>query len=223
MVYCFSTAAFGGRQEYTVDSIIYLDSDRLKNASSLLGKFCSLPRCDVRLRPFAAPLLNLRDCARAENLFRRLQRGMSKADIDARVKEAAGILGIGELLGRRPKDMSGGQRQRVAVGRAIVRHPRVFLFDEPLSNLDAKLRVQTRREIARLHQQLSATMLYVTHDQVEAMTLGDRIVVLEGGHVKQIDTPMNLYERPRNTLGARVLAAYGVATVVPTDERFMRC
>ncbi|MBK5186913.1 MAG: sn-glycerol-3-phosphate ABC transporter ATP-binding protein UgpC [Gemmatimonadaceae bacterium] len=129
-------------------------------------------------------------------------RGMPKAEIDTRVKEAAGILGIVELLGRRPKDMSGGQRQRVAVGRAIVRHPRVFLFDEPLSNLDAKLRVQTRREIARLHQQLSATMLYVTHDQVEAMTLGDRIVVLEGGHVKQIDTPMNLYERPKNTFVA---------------------
>jgi multiple sugar transport system ATP-binding protein len=134
-------------------------------------------------------------------------RGMSKADIDARVKEAAGILGIGELLGRRPKDMSGGQRQRVAVGRAIVRHPRVFLFDEPLSNLDAKLRVQTRREIARLHQQLSATMLYVTHDQVEAMTLGDRIVVLEGGHVKQIDTPMNLYERPKNTFVAAFIGS----------------
>jgi len=134
-------------------------------------------------------------------------RGMSKADIDTRVKEAAGILGIGDLLARRPKDMSGGQRQRVAVGRAIVRHPRVFLFDEPLSNLDAKLRVQTRREIARLHQQLSATMLYVTHDQVEAMTLGDRIVVLEGGHVKQIDTPMNLYERPRNTFVAAFIGS----------------
>jgi multiple sugar transport system ATP-binding protein len=134
-------------------------------------------------------------------------RGMSKAEIDTRVKEAAGILGIVELLKRRPKDMSGGQRQRVAVGRAIVRHPRVFLFDEPLSNLDAKLRVQTRREIARLHQQLSATMLYVTHDQVEAMTLGDRIVVLEAGYVKQIDTPMNLYERPKNTFVAAFIGS----------------
>ena len=129
-------------------------------------------------------------------------RGMSKAEIDARVKEAAEILGIGELLSRKPRDMSGGQRQRVAVGRAIVRHPRVFLFDEPLSNLDAKLRVQTRREIARLHQQLGATMLYVTHDQVEAMTLGDRIVVLDRGYVQQIDTPLNLYERPKNTFVA---------------------
>ena len=162
-------------------------------------------------------------------------RGMSKAEIDTRVKEAAGILGIVELLGRKPKDMSGGQRQRVAVGRAIVRHPRVFLFDEPLSNLDAKLRVQTRREIARLHQQLSATMLYVTHDQVEAMTLGDRIVVLEGGYVKQIDTPMNLYERPRNTfvagfigspsmnlLPGAIVAGPGVASVefLAADKAF---
>jgi multiple sugar transport system ATP-binding protein len=134
-------------------------------------------------------------------------RGMAKAEIDARVKEAASILGIGELLARRPKDMSGGQRQRVAVGRAIVRHPRVFLFDEPLSNLDAKLRVQTRREIARLHQQLSATMLYVTHDQVEAMTLGERIVVLDAGHVMQIDTPMRLYERPKNTFVAAFIGS----------------
>ncbi len=134
-------------------------------------------------------------------------RGMPKAEIDSRVKEAAGILGIMELLGRKPRDMSGGQRQRVAVGRAIVRHPRVFLFDEPLSNLDAKLRVQMRREIARLHQQLSATMLYVTHDQVEAMTLGDRIVVLDRGHVQQIDTPMRLYERPKNIFVAAFIGS----------------
>ncbi len=134
-------------------------------------------------------------------------RGMSKAEIETRVKEAAGILGIMDLLGRKPRDMSGGQRQRVAVGRAIVRHPRVFLFDEPLSNLDAKLRVQMRREIARLHQQLGATMLYVTHDQVEAMTLGDRIVVLDRGHVQQIDTPMRLYERPKNIFVAAFIGS----------------
>jgi len=134
-------------------------------------------------------------------------RGMPKAEIQKRVGEAAKILEIEHLMDRKPRQLSGGQRQRVAVGRAIVRHPRVFLFDEPLSNLDAKLRVQTRREIARLHQQLSATMLYVTHDQVEAMTLGDRIVVLEGGHVKQIDTPMNLYERPRNTFVAAFIGS----------------
>ena len=134
-------------------------------------------------------------------------RGMPKSEIDTRVKEAATILGIMDLLGRKPRDMSGGQRQRVAVGRAIVRHPRVFLFDEPLSNLDAKLRVQMRREIARLHQQLNATMLYVTHDQVEAMTLGDRIVVLDRGHVQQIDTPMRLYERPKNVFVAAFIGS----------------
>ena len=134
-------------------------------------------------------------------------RGTPKAEIDKRVREAAEILGIEPLLARRPRDMSGGQRQRVAVGRAIVRHPQVFLFDEPLSNLDAKLRVQTRREIARLHKQLGATMLYVTHDQVEAMTLGDRIVVLEAGRVQQYDTPMRLYDHPRNTFVATFIGS----------------
>src|SRR5512132_3931225 len=125
-------------------------------------------------------------------------RGNSKAEIESRVQEAAGILGISEFLDRTPRQLSGGQRQRVALGRAIVRQPQVFLFDEPLSNLDAQLRVQMRREIARIHQELNATMIYVTHDQVEAMTLGDRIVVMNKGHVQQIDTPMNLYDRPRN-------------------------
>ncbi len=125
-------------------------------------------------------------------------RGTPRAEIAQRVREAAVILGISELLDRTPRQLSGGQRQRVALGRAIVRHPQVFLFDEPLSNLDAQLRVQMRREIARLHQELDATMIYVTHDQVEAMTLGDRIVVMNNGHVQQIDTPMNLYDHPRN-------------------------
>jgi multiple sugar transport system ATP-binding protein len=129
-------------------------------------------------------------------------RRLPEREIDARVREAAGILGIEELLDRTPRQMSGGQRQRVAVGRAIVRKPQVFLFDEPLSNLDAKLRVQMRREIARLHRQLGATMVYVTHDQVEAMTLGDRIVVMHAGRVQQIDTPLALYGRPRNTFVA---------------------
>ena len=119
-------------------------------------------------------------------------------DIDKRVDKAAGILGITEYLDRRPRALSGGKRQSVALGRAIVREPKVFLFDEPLSNLDAQLRVQMRREIARLHHDLAATMIYVTHDQVEAMTLGDRIVVMNKGHVMQIDTPMNLYDHPRN-------------------------
>jgi multiple sugar transport system ATP-binding protein len=125
-------------------------------------------------------------------------RKLPRSQIDERVKRAAGILGIEELLPRRPRAMSGGQRQRVAVGRAIVREPQVFLFDEPLSNLDAKLRVQMRREFARLHQQLGATMVYVTHDQVEAMTLGDRIVVMRGGLVQQIGSPQKLYEEPAN-------------------------
>jgi multiple sugar transport system ATP-binding protein len=138
-----------------------------------------------------------------ENLAFALKlRRMSEREIDARVREAATILGIEELLDRTPRQMSGGQRQRVAVGRAIVRKPQVFLFDEPLSNLDAKLRVQMRREIARLHRQLGATMVYVTHDQVEAMTLGDRIVVMHAGRVQQIDAPLALYERPRNTFVA---------------------
>jgi multiple sugar transport system ATP-binding protein len=134
-----------------------------------------------------------------ENLAFALKlRGSSKAEIEKRVEQAATILGIHDLLDRTPKQLSGGQRQRVALGRAIVRQPQVFLFDEPLSNLDAQLRVQMRREIARLHQELAATMIYVTHDQVEAMTLGDRIVVMNKGHVQQIDSPMNLYDHPCN-------------------------
>jgi ABC-type sugar transport system ATPase subunit len=140
-------------------------------------------------------------------------RNTPKAEIDARVREAAAILGIEELLHRRPKEMSGGQRQRVAVGRAIVRKPQVFLFDEPLSNLDAKLRVQMRREIARLHRELGATMVYVTHDQVEAMTLGDRIVVMNAGRVQQVDTPMAVYDRPRNTFVAGFIGSPPIALI----------
>jgi multiple sugar transport system ATP-binding protein len=135
----------------------------------------------------------------AENLAFGLRlRGTDRPEIERRVAEAAGILGIEEILERRPRQLSGGQRQRVAVGRAIVRQPQVFLFDEPLSNLDAKLRVQTRKEIARLHQQLKATMIYVTHDQVEAMTLGERIVVMHEGRTQQVDAPLALYHRPAN-------------------------
>lgn len=125
-------------------------------------------------------------------------RKFPKAEIEERVRSAAVTLGIEPVLDRKPKELSGGQRQRVAVGRAIVRKPQVFLFDEPLSNLDAKLRVQMRTEISRLHRHLGATMLYVTHDQVEAMTMGDRIVVLKDGYIQQIDTPMNLYNHPVN-------------------------
>ncbi len=125
-------------------------------------------------------------------------RKLPKDEIAARVQEAAAILGIGDLLDRRPKALSGGQRQRVAVGRAIVRNPAVFLFDEPLSNLDAKLRAQMRIEISRIHQRLGTTMIYVTHDQVEAMTMGQRIVVMRDGRVQQIAAPLPLYERPAN-------------------------
>ena len=123
---------------------------------------------------------------------------VDKAEIDRRVSEAARILDIEKFLDRKPKALSGGQRQRVAVGRAIVRHPKVFLFDEPLSNLDAKLRVQMRAEISGLHHRLNATMIYVTHDQVEAMTMADKIVVMKDGKVQQIGTPLYLYNHPGN-------------------------
>ncbi len=130
-----------------------------------------------------------------------------RAEITQRVARAAEILQIGHLLERRPKALSGGQRQRVAIGRAIVRKPEVFLFDEPLSNLDAALRGQTRVELARLHRELGATMIYVTHDQVEAMTLGQKIVVFNGGRIEQAGTPLELYERPANQFVAGFLGS----------------
>lgn len=125
-------------------------------------------------------------------------RKESKETIDQKVKDAARLLEIEDLLDRKPKQLSGGQRQRVALGRAIVRKPKVFLFDEPLSNLDAKLRVQMRAEISKLHKKLDTTMIYVTHDQVEAMTMADKIVVMKDGFVQQIDTPLNIYNNPVN-------------------------
>jgi len=123
-------------------------------------------------------------------------RGVSAAEIKARIAQAAEMLGIGQLLDRKPSQLSGGQRQRVAMGRAIVRRPQVFLFDEPLSNLDAKLRGQVRTEIKRLHQAIGTTIIYVTHDQVEAMTLADRIVILKGGEIEQVGTPDEVYNSP---------------------------
>jgi lactose/L-arabinose transport system ATP-binding protein len=128
--------------------------------------------------------------------------GTPKAEIEKQVSEAARILELGALLDRRPKELSGGQRQRVAIGRAIVRHPQVFLFDEPLSNLDAELRVHMRIEIARLHRELATTMIYVTHDQIEAMTLADKIVVLRDGSVAQVGSPLDLYDDPDNVFVA---------------------
>jgi multiple sugar transport system ATP-binding protein len=125
-------------------------------------------------------------------------RKLSKAEIDNHVRKAGEILGIEDLLFKKPRQLSGGQRQRVAMGRAIVRQPKVFLFDEPLSNLDAKLRVQMRSELSKLHGKLETTIIYVTHDQIEAMTLADRIVVMNDGHIMQIGTPLEVYENPKN-------------------------
>ncbi|WPY96208.1 sn-glycerol-3-phosphate ABC transporter ATP-binding protein UgpC (plasmid) [Limimaricola variabilis] len=134
-------------------------------------------------------------------------RRTPKTEIAASVEEVAGILGLTPYLDRRPADLSGGQRQRVAMGRAIVRHPEVFLFDEPLSNLDAKLRTQMRAEIKRLHKRLGVTSVYVTHDQVEAMTLADRIVVMRDGRIEQVGTPMELFNNPANTFVAGFLGS----------------
>jgi multiple sugar transport system ATP-binding protein len=144
----------------------------------------------------------------AENMGFGLKiQGTPRADIDTRVRRAAEILQLGALLDRKPRALSGGQRQRVAIGRAIVREPDVFLFDEPLSNLDAALRGQMRVEIARLHARLGTTMIYVTHDQVEAMTLASRIVVLNGGRIEQVGAPLELYHRPANLFVAGFLGS----------------
>ncbi len=146
------------------------------------------------------------------NVYRNMSFGLkihgaTKADIDKKVRDAAKVLHIDHLLERLPRELSGGQRQRVAIGRAIVREPRLFLFDEPLSNLDAALRAKTRIELARLHRSLGATMVYVTHDQVEAMTLGDKIVVLSEGQVQQAGTPLTLYQQPTNRFVATFIGS----------------
>src|SRR5688572_7591846 len=149
--------------------------------------------------------------------------GVPKAEIARQVDEAARILELGPLMDRRPKELSGGQRQRVAIGRAIVRHPQVFLFDEPLSNLDAELRVHMRVEISRLHKELGVTMIYVTHDQVEAMTLADKIVVLNAGRIEQIGRPLELYDDPDNQFVAGFVGSPKMnflrATVVGWDAK----
>ncbi len=146
-------------------------------------------------------------------------RKFARPEIDRRVREAADILGIENLLNRKPRQLSGGQRQRVALGRAIVRHPQVFLFDEPLSNLDAKLRVQMRVELKKIHDRLGTTAIYVTHDQIEAMTLGDRVVVMKDGVVQQVGEPLDLYNEPANRFVAGFLGspAMNFATVALTD------
>jgi sn-glycerol 3-phosphate transport system ATP-binding protein len=135
------------------------------------------------------------------------QRKTGKAEVDRRVTEVSAMLGLDELLARRPAQLSGGQRQRVAMGRALVREPKAFLLDEPLSNLDAKLRVQMRAELKRLHQQLNITTIYVTHDQIEAMTLGDRLAVMTAGKLQQVGTPQDVYERPTNVFVAHFIGS----------------
>ena len=137
-------------------------------------------------------------------------RKFPKAEIDQRVREASAMLGLDPYLDRKPKALSGGQRQRVAMGRAIVRNPKVFLFDEPLSNLDAKMRVSTRTEISKLHARLGATMIYVTHDQVEAMTMGDRICVMKDGYIMQVAEPLTLYNHPENLFVASFIGSPGM-------------
>ncbi len=153
-------------------------------------------------------------------------RKFPKEEITQRVTEAGEILGINDFLKRKPKALSGGQRQRVAIGRAIVRKPKVFLFDEPLSNLDAKLRVQMRIELNRLHKRLQSTMIYVTHDQVEAMTMGDMIVVLKDGIIQQVDSPMNLYNNPQNLFVAGFIGSPAMNMIsgelVKNDKLYFR-
>lgn len=146
-----------------------------------------------------------------ENLAFSLKlRGESKSVIAQKVSEVAQILGLSELLERKPKQLSGGQRQRVALGRAIIRQPQVFLFDEPLSNLDAKLRIQMRGELLKLHKKLNATFIYVTHDQIEAMTMADRIVVMKDGVIQQVDTPISMYRNPNNVFVATFMGSPGI-------------
>lgn len=152
-------------------------------------------------------------------------RKFPKQEIKHRVDEAAKLLGLEDLLDRKPKQLSGGQRQRVALGRAIVREPKVFLMDEPLSNLDAKLRVQTRAELIKLHRRLGITTIYVTHDQVEAMTMGDRIVVMKDGVVQQVDSPMGLYNKPANMFVAGFIGTPAMnfmdATLAKEGDRYV--
>jgi multiple sugar transport system ATP-binding protein len=162
----------------------------------------------------------------ARNLgFGLRMRGVPKAVIEKEIMETAGLLGITELLDRRPKELSGGQRQRVAMGRALVRRPKLFLLDEPLSNLDARLRVNVRLELKRLHTQIQTTTLYVTHDQVEAMTLGDKVVVMREGKVHQIDRPEIIYNKPADTFVATFIGAPGInlfkGTMTKQNGRFV--
>jgi len=175
--------------EEVSDGSIFID-DRLINDVAPKDRDIAMVFQNYALYPHMSVYQNL--------AFGLKMRKYPKADIDERVRNTADILGLKELLDRKPKALSGGQRQRVALGRAIVRKPKVFLFDEPLSNLDANLRVQMRTEISRLHKRLETTMIYVTHDQIEAMSMGDRIVVMKDGIVQQVDAPLAIYNKPAN-------------------------
>ena len=174
----------------TVDQGEIFINDRLVNHLPPKGRDIAMVFQNYALYPHMNVYQNL--------AFGLRMRKISKAEREPKVVEAAKILGIEELLERKPRQLSGGQRQRVALGRAIVRNPQVFLFDEPLSNLDAKLRVQMRTELKKLHQRLKATSVYVTHDQVEAMSMGDRIIVMKDGSIQQIGSPSDLYYHPQN-------------------------
>ena len=159
----------------------------------------------------------------ANMAFALKMRGLDKAEIDKRVRNAARVLGLDEVLEKKPRTLSGGQRQRVAMGRAIVREPQAFLMDEPLSNLDAKLRVQMRAEIARIQRDLNVTTIYVTHDQSEAMTLGDRVAVMRRGELQQLDAPQNLYRRPVNLFVAEFIGSPAMNLVALASERLRSC
>ena len=201
-----------GLEEIT-DGNIYI-GDRLVNEVAPKDRNIAMVFQNYALYPHMDVYSNL--------AFALKRRKFAKDEIDRRVKEAAGVLGIGDLLTRKPKQLSGGQRQRVAVGRAMVRKPEVFLFDEPLSNLDAKLRLHMRMEITKLHNRLGTTMIYVTHDQVEAMTMGDHIVVMKDGVTQQIGTPMEIYERPSNLFVAGFIGSPSMnfveARIVQDDD-----
>ncbi len=191
----------------TVTSGDILIGDRLVNDLAPMDRDIAMVFQNYALYPHMSVYDNM--------AFGLKMRKFDRAEIAKRVQEAAGILGIEGLLKRKPRQLSGGQRQRVALGRAIVRHPQVFLFDEPLSNLDAKLRVQMRVEIKKLHNRLGTTAIYVTHDQVEAMTLGDRVVVMKDGFVQQVGEPLELYNTPANRFVAGFIGspAMNFATV----------
>lgn len=197
--------------EESTDGEIYI-GDRLVNDVSPKDRDIAMVFQNYALYPHMSVFDNM--------AFGLKLKKVPRKEIEQRVGEAAELLGLTDLLARKPKQLSGGQRQRVALGRAIVREPKVFLMDEPLSNLDAKLRVQTRAELIKLHRRLGITTIYVTHDQVEAMTMGDRIVVMKNGIVQQVDSPLGLYNNPANTFVAGFI---GTPSMNFLDAKIVDC